>query len=160
MAVRTAYVGTQVAGDVLTAANFTKVPGGWLGHAETTTPQTSIGTTAIDLTSLTVTVTVGASRRIKITAGCNFENNAAGANYAILTINEGATVLNDAIAPMGNAGTAQEFAAAHLTVVLTPSTGAHTYKLQAFFQNGSTNATTASANRKPFILVEDIGPAA
>lgn len=160
MAVRTGYVGTQVAGDVLTAANFTKVPGGWLGHAETTTPQTSIGTSAVDLTGLTVTVTVGASRRIKITAGCNFENNAAGANYASLAINEGATILNDVLVNMAAAGTAQEFAGAYVAVVLTPSTGAHTYKLQAFFNNGAANATTASATRKPFILVEDIGPAA
>ena len=61
MAVRTAY--DAVAGSTLTAANLDRYPGGWIGYAEATTGQTGISGAA-DLTSLSVTVTVGTSRRI------------------------------------------------------------------------------------------------
>lgn len=61
MTTRTAYPGTESVGDVLTKANFDKVPGGWIGVVQVTSNQGSI-TTLTDLTSLTLTVTYQTGR--------------------------------------------------------------------------------------------------
>ena len=65
MPVRTAYAGAAVAGEVLSAANVNRISGGWIGYNEVTANQTPI-TTEVDLTGLSVAVTVGTARRIRI----------------------------------------------------------------------------------------------
>lgn len=156
MAVRTAYVGTQVPGDVLTGANFTKVPGGWIGYAEVTANQGSITTAQTDLTGLSVAVTVGANRRIRITGYIRAVPQNATTSVQ-LAIKEGATQLNaceQVAALAGNGWTSTT------EWVGVPSTGAHTYKLAVTFASGTTNSANASATAPAFILVEDIGPSA
>ena len=156
MPVRTGYAGAAVAGEVLTAANVNKLPGGWIGYNEVTANQATI-TTVVDLTSLTVTVTVGASRRIRVSSQCPFFSSVAG-DYVSLQIVEGATVLQDLSEAMSSALSGHRLAA---IVVLTPTTGSHTYKLRASRASGTGSVTMAAAATSPaFILVEDMGPAA
>ena len=153
MAVRTAYVGTQVAGDVLTAANFTKLPGGWIGDASVTANQTGI-TTVADLTNLTVAVTAGSSRRLRITAQAIITRT-VNDGYVLMSIKEGATVLQQIqIHPVSTDGDTKSG-----SVTVTPSSGSHTYKLT--LERGSGTGTVgiaANASAPAFILVEDIGP--
>lgn len=152
MAVRTAYV--PVAGTAITAANHIKFPGGWIGYAEVTATQTNLES-GVDLTSLTVAVTVGASRRIRIVAKAAFQTSVGG-DTARLDIKEGGTIL----------GSAQQLIQSSnyffdASVILTPSTGAHTYKLTATRSLGTGVLTLNAASTNPaYILVEDIGPAA
>jgi len=153
MTVRTAYVGTEAVGDVLTKANFDKLPGGWIGEALVTASQASI-TAETDLTNLTVTVTAGANRRLKISATVPVQNSTPNVQM-ILSIKEGATYLQQGALIV--AGTSV-YETIHVEVDLTPTTGSHTYKL-ALQAAAGTGAMAATANHPAFLLVEDIGPA-
>lgn len=125
-----------------------------LGYAEVTANQTGIGTSATDLTNLSVTVTVGSGRRIRITGHCIFQKDTA-AGYIIMPIREGATQLNEGIETVS---AALGFVTFDSSAVETPSAGSHTYKLMAMTEN-NTCSLQASALLPAFILVEDIGPA-
>lgn len=156
MAVRTAYVGTQSPGQILTSANFTKLPGGWIGYAQVTSDQGSL-TTATDLTSLTVTVTAGTSRRLKITGHASFyDSSTTGAQFRI---DEDSTQIQrrDFPCPSASAGIG-----ATVIAVAAPSAGSHVYNLKAGRGVGSAGTVTmvATATVPAFILVEDIGPSA
>jgi hypothetical protein len=127
---------------------------GQLDYAQVTANQNGIST-ATDLTGLSVTVTVGSGRRVKIT-GHGVLTQRTGAGLAVLIVREvsGAT--------LGQLGShTLQTNENHLvdgSVVITPSAGAHTYNLSL-----STSANTvdwgASSTAPAFILVEDIGPA-
>lgn len=157
MPVRTGYAGTALDGDVYTAANHARMPGGWLGYLEVTAPQ-SVGTTEADLTGLAVTVTVGNARRIRVTG-----HGLLGANGSAVTpvgrIKEGATELGRWAHHVLAASGVYELAEG--SVILTPSAGAHTYKLtlQDVGAGPGTITSQASAIVPSFILVEDLGPA-
>lgn len=157
MAVRTAYAGTASAGDVYTAANHAKMPGGWIGYAEVTANQNGI-TSITDLTSLSVAVTVGSSRRIGITGWCLASNGASGTgDSGSLSIRESSTTLARTQIYYG----AASIVATHVArVVLTPSSGAHTYKLsfERAAGTGDDFDIEASSTYPAFILVEDLGP--
>lgn len=152
MPVRTAYAGAAIAGEVLTAANVNKLPGGWLGYAEVTANQTGI-TTEVDLTGLTVTVTVGTSRRIRVTGEVLIQTSATGLLAFLYIHADGSQVQKRVIVP----GVAASSEMLHAEVILTPSAGSHTYKLRA--ASGGTAVLEASATVPSFILVEDLGPA-
>jgi hypothetical protein len=123
------------------------------GYAQVTSSQSSLEG-GVDLTSLTVTVTVRASSRIRITGSCNLAGSVAGAAIT-LNVQEGATVLNSG---KGHVVTANEGDRYRAEVILTPSTGSHTYKLNAVRASGSGTVTmNASATEPAFILVEDLG---
>ena len=55
-----------VADELVTATKMNQLPKGWLGYAQVVANQAGIGTTEVDLTGLTVTVTVPAGRRVRI----------------------------------------------------------------------------------------------
>lgn len=151
MPVRTAYA--PVAGEVLTAVNLGRLPGGWIGYAEVTANQAAISA-VVDLTGLTVSVTVGASRRIRITGSTLF-NGTTLDDSAQMQIREGATQLQ-----IGEAPIRTSFASIERSVIITPTAGAHTYKLMAARNVGTGSVTLgASATNPAFILVEDLGPA-
>jgi hypothetical protein len=106
-----------------------------------------------DLTSLTVTVTPLAGRRIRVTGWVAAFTSSVTGDTAALFIMEGATQLAQANTdcPVGG-GFAQAVA------ILTPTAVAHTYKLAASRSNGTGNVTMNAAVTYPaFILVEDIG---
>jgi len=150
MAVRTAY--DPVAGEVLTAVNLEKLAGGWIGYNEVTANQASI-TTEVDLTNLTVAVTVGTGRRIRITSEVSITGTVAN-DVGTLNIKEGATFIQvrDVIVPIASN------AVLVASIVLTPTAGSHTYKLSAQRSAGTGTLTvTAGATRPAFIYVEDVG---
>lgn len=152
MAVRTAY--TPVAGEVLTAANLKRLPGGWIGYNEVTADQAGI-TAMTDLTGLSLAVTVAATRRVRVTVQCWVFSSVNG-DSAQVSIREGSTQLNTGTVQVSNVvATSVNFSA-----VLTPTTGAHTYKASLLRSSGTGSLTMqAGATFPAFIYVEDVGPA-
>lgn len=152
MATRTGYVGTQVAGDVLTAANFTKLPNGWIGYVEATANQNGISAET-DLTSLTVSPTVGTSRRLRISGRVYVQVSSAGATAILRLKQDGVTIGQGAAQPNDTV----DFVSIEVWSVETPSSGSHTYKLTLQAEAGTVDAENATS--KGMVLVEDVGPA-
>lgn len=128
---------------------------GTLGYAQITANQAGI-TTKADVTGLSVTVTVGSGRRVRISAFCTAITGTLGnAGWFIM---EGATQLAQADLPAFLTPHAAYNTFAWVTAVVTPSAGSHTYKVQAV-NDGTGNAATvnAGATFPSYILVEDIG---
>lgn len=140
--------------DLSSATNIfpTTAPRGVLGYAQATSNQSGIGTSDTDLTSLSVAVTVGSGRRIRVTVFTSISMQTAGAR-ATVRIKEGATTLAGASEDIS----VNNFAPMYATAILTPSSGAHTYKATAVVTAGATITSNASATEPVFILVEDIG---
>lgn len=124
-----------------------------LGYAEATTNQNAV---AGDLTGLSVAVTVGANRRVRIIGFVGEAQNTTANAGGFIRAQEGATVLAQGDWMISAAGTAT---IACVMAVETPSAGAHTYKLAGGVQGGGVFNLLASATAPAFILVEDIGPA-
>lgn len=126
------------------------MPGGTLGYAQITALQGSI-TTATDVTGLTITITVATGRRILISAQMNLLSTIT-TDAGALTIMEGATQLQQGIFPLTSQMSVQ------VQVILQPSAGVHTYKIQAA-RNAGTG--TLSVNAGPtfpgWIMAQDIG---
>jgi hypothetical protein len=126
-----------------------------IGYAEVTANQGTF-TTEVDLTGLSVDVTVAANRRIRITGSCLMLSSVT-TDEVILRIKEGASVLRHDGQITNAANGANLY---HVERILTPSAGAHTYKLTGARTVGTGNVTMyANTNDPAFILVEDIGPA-
>lgn len=124
--------------------------GGWIGYAEVTANQGSI-TAEVDLTSLTVAVTAGTGRRIRISAQALFSSSVAGDRVAFRIKEGGTTLMTGQLVPVGD----ETFP---FSVVIAPTPGAHTYKLTAQRLSGTGNVSmNAGADAPAFILVEDIG---
>src|SRR5437867_8759822 len=110
------------------------------GYAQVVANQGTF-TALTDLTNLTVTVTVGTGRRIRVSALFALSSSVAadiGQGY----IREGATSLQIVNVYLASANVGY-----YLTpsVILTPTTGAHTYKLSAQRQAGTGNITMRAA---------------
>lgn len=158
MTVRTAYVGTQAVGDVLTSANFTKLPGGWIGYVEVTANQGSI-TTEVDLTSLTLTVTVGSSRRLRIMGSMMFSSTVASdtAQCNLYDTTSGSTKLSQSLVGLVSAG---QGASTTVHCIITPASGSRSYKLTGRRGAGTGTLTMLAASDVPaFLMIQDIGPA-
>lgn len=124
------------------------------GYVQVVASQPSI-TTQVDLTGLvTPPLTVGSGRRIRIDAQVLFTSSVAG-DYAQLLILEGATTLQIAEVPLPSTSGSTT---CHASIPLTPSAGAHTYKLAAFRVVGTGSVTMqAFATIPAFIHVYDVG---
>lgn len=129
------------------------VPAGTLGYAQVTASQTGI-TASVDLTGLTVTVTVSAGRRIRLSFFGLLQSTVSGDSGQIQA-QEGATVL---IAAIADIGTTPVNASVAGSVILQPTAGVHTYKLTAARAVGTGSLTMAAgANNPAWIMAEDIG---
>lgn len=131
-----------------------KMPWGILdnGYAEVTANQPNLGT-ASDLTSLTVTITAIANRRLRI-YGEIIMGATGGGGQGNLNLLEGATQLQTATHSFSIAGESEKM---QVTKIITPTAASHTYKLNA--GKNAFNADLAAAATFPaFILVEDLGP--
>jgi len=151
---RTGFPGTTSSGDVLHSADITKLPGGWIGYVEKTTSQTGISTIT-DITSLSVTVTVGTNRSILITGHFGTITTTATADVKGF-IREGSTTLgtfvDDTITSTGRAG-------GEGSVFLQPTGGSHTYKLSMSVSAGTGDLAANATDPGPaWILVQDLGP--
>ena len=130
-------------------------PRGTIGYAQVIANQTGISA-EVNLTGLSVPVTLTAFRRLRVSGRGNVSVGATAGRY-IIDIKEGATYL-------GRVGDAVIAASTTFgmygATVLTPSAGAHTYILRMRRVGGSGTADfTADTNNPGYILVEDIGPA-
>lgn len=158
MATRTAYPGTQAATDVLSSANVSKLPGGWIGYVEVTANQSTI-TAVVDLTSLTLTVTANTSRRLWWIGQIRAQANGA-TGYCQLTLTDATPtqkqqVLDDSLANANNDKTLPA-----INFIETPAAGSVTRKLR-FGQAGADANTwqmSAAATTPAFLLCMDIGP--
>lgn len=154
--VRTGYVGTQEAGDILTSDNFDKLPGGWLGYATQGTDQAAASG---DITDLSVTVTVGDSRLIRVSALVKLQMSKNGANAPALEMalkEDGTQIYFADWVPTVVANNIHD--SVYLSVLSTPDSGSHTYKATMSVLNGL-GTITASTSGPNYILVEDLGPA-
>lgn len=133
------------------------MPWGVVGYASRTTNQTGIGNAATDITSLSLTATYVANRRVRITASGNLSSGGSG-DSAVLYIREGSTTLSSTTSynNFSNLIGAGFFA----SVVISPTAGSHTYKVSASQSNASTGAFNASSTTPGYILIEDLGPSA
>lgn len=144
------------AGTVAEAAkvnqNFDEL--GLLGSAEVTANQGTF-TAETDLTGLSVAVTISsefaaAGRKLKITGSAKFASS-VGTDIAGLRIKEGSTQLQER-----RSLAASEYPC-HCEVIVTPTAGAHTYKLAALRITGTGNITMyAAAGSTGFIFVEAV----
>lgn len=161
MASRTGVPGTKSTGNTLTAADYNNLPGGSIGYARITADSNTWSTTATAITGLSVTVTVGTSRRILIKAHGQIDVLDAAAACDIYLF-EGATgFLRDRYG--GGSGLAQD--TMHLEHTLNPTAGAHTYFLKGDRVTGTSVqhiAASPDAGTGPgpaWIEVFDVGPA-
>lgn len=159
MTARTAYIGTHSAGDTLTSANLAKTPGGWIG-VETRTSDVSAITTEQDITGLTVTVTVGTARRLKVTASIPRVTSTSVDDGADIIIHEDGVQIASgrvdvgAISGASNGGNGRDVVAQS-----TPSAGSHVYKVRGARAVGTGNiAFRGSATAPMLLIVEDMGP--
>ena len=149
--------------DTITIAATTSLPAnmgyGLLGYATTTTDfSTSTTGSDVDVTDLSVTANVEASRMIRITCVYGWANN------ALVLIKEGATTLGKGFGTSW--GSTPSSPTEHRNVnqvtaiVASPSAGDHTYKvaIRNFTASGSCGMNF-DAEFPGWILVEDIGPA-
>lgn len=122
-----------------------------LGYAAATASQTSI-TTVADLTNLSVAVTVPTGgRRVRIT-GYVQANSSAAADIIQMSIQEGSTVLATSYLGVVKASYSCCLIS---SAVITPTAGAHTYKLTMGRTFGTGNLTMEAASISPaYILVE------
>jgi hypothetical protein len=132
--------------------------GGQLGYAQETANQTISSASEVDLTSLSVTVTVAANRRIRIS---HYEPQASHTvlnDVFDLRIKEGSTTLQ--VRRIITPGAGDVSGAGFQQIVLTPSAGPHTYKVVGIRVSGSGNEVLSRASTQPAsLLVEDIGSA-
>lgn len=133
-----------------TAAN--SVPVGTLDYKERKSSLTGVAA-GTDIPELVSTVTVEAGRRIRLSAFGQVWNSGTYVTNG-LRIMEGATVLQESTNPNESTGAANEITA-NPSVIITPSAGQHTYKVQMFSASG-TPALAASATQPAYLLVEDI----
>lgn len=146
-------MGNAVASEVLTAANYNKNAGGWLGKVTSTSVQTFTGS-EIDITDLAMTLTVPAGRRLKgswnihvqssvdqdnVLARMYRDASLVGKNYQEIDINEPVTI----------SGWGDD----------TPSAGSPVYKMAIIRSGGTGTVTLKGATASHEFLVEDIGAA-
>jgi hypothetical protein len=130
--------------------------GGQLGYAQAVTNQ-SVSTAAVDLTSLTTTVTVGTGRRVKVSCTLpSLQVNTANDRFQVNILEDGVSIQASLIRH-ASAGTVE--AGISFAVVKTPTAGMHTYKLQGITIGTGPTSVQMAATQPGFILVEDIGAA-
>lgn len=123
-----------------------------LGFSQVTANQASI-TVEVDLTGLSVTVTVPSDRRIRITGETNFVSSVAN-DYVELKIQQDGVQVQAGGVTIDTANISMKLP---ISVVLTPSAGTHVYKLRAVRGAGTGNVQlVAGATFPAHILVEDI----
>ena len=132
-------------------------PRGYLAYAQVTAqfPSLHATTTLSDLTGVTVTVTLPASRRIRVRGAWPYSAQLQANLTEYCVIREGGTTLGTT-AVIGLTGIPGP--GCHAEAILTPTAGAHTYKLSC--QSGNSSFTVSCDATSPtYIYAEDIGSA-
>lgn len=155
MSNRTTAIGTQTTSDTLSAAEYNDAAGGWIGYVAITSSAHTSVTTDVDITGLAVTVTVGTSRRIRVSGHVRVSCS-SDVGGTTISLWEGATLLDksDNYATVADGRTHCDPIA-----VLTPTAGSHTYKLSIANAFAGNSAVRADPTFPCFLMVEDVGPA-
>lgn len=120
-----------------------------LGYAQSCIDMAA-GGAASDLLPLTTTVHVPAGRRIRVTIfAAGIRNSVSSTAY--FSLFEGSTQLAQALVTIGNANWYHHMGG--VSAVLTPTTGAHTYKARLDRDSGTATATASTA-LPAYIIVE------
>jgi hypothetical protein len=128
-------------------------PVGILGYAEITANQTGI-TTITDITGLSVAVTVGASRRIRVSVHVPTTTSSVATDRGQAYIREGSTQLAASTKRFSGINGESGFDFAWIGL---PSAGSHTYKASYARITGTGNHEWNAGTTAPaFIMVEDI----
>jgi hypothetical protein len=147
MSTRSSWPGNVVFGEEATKALIDKIPGGWIGYETEPSPPT-VDTTEDDLVS--VTVTVPASRLIKISVTASIIDGDSDADGGVIVVYEGVTDLGRVHRhPNSSDGSF----CAGFVLVNDASPGSHTYTVSA-----STSSGEFTFFGSVDVLVEDIGP--
>lgn len=142
----------DITGGTLPQFSGAGLPSSTLGYAQITANQAGI-TSEVDVAGLSVTVTVPANRRIKITAYSGSVGSTVANDVARLSIKEGSTLMQ--LAQETCRGSFDPSILAEWIGI--PSAGTHTYKVTAARLTGTGTITVgADAQYPAFILVEDI----
>lgn len=132
------------------------IAGGELGYAETATPLTGVVATIVDVPGVSVTVNPLPNRKVELAVFVPAIFSTVTNDSMNVMIREGATILQ-IMTLMVHQITTYE-AGGTMSLRLTPSAGAHTYKVSAQRAAGTgTMQITAAANQKISILAKDIG---
>lgn len=130
-------------------------PRGELGYAEVTANQSTI--TDADLTGLSVSLTLEAGRRIRITGAGRVINSDAGSFWIGHIVQDGSDI--GAWHELTHSA-ANERCRSEASSIITSSAGPTTFKLTLERITGTGTANLEAASARPaFILVEDIGAA-
>jgi hypothetical protein len=136
------------------AGSTTIGPIGILGYAEITANQTGITGTMVDITGLSVSVTIGSSRRLRVSVHVATTTSTVSSDRAQGFIREGSTQLGASTKRFSGTNGEAGFDFAWIGL---PSSGSHTYKASYGRISGTgTHEWNASATAPSFILVEDI----
>lgn len=126
-----------------------------LGYAQITADSAAFSAQT-DIAGLAAPVTVGSGRRVRITASCAWLDGSVTGDTFNWEIWEGATRLNGKLNLQVPSSGHTEVPVA--IAVVTPSAGAHTYKVSAIRAAGTgTGTIRAGATYPAFIQVEDVG---
>lgn len=165
MASRTAYAGLANDGDVYTAANHARMPGGAIGYSLLTADAPAASLSDVEIASLTVTV--GPSRLVRVrfeAPSLRLFNLGSGPIVAAAFVKLKADTVQVQRAELR--GPTDSTASAALTIplsmsaILAPSVGSRTYSVALFTGSTSIRLTAQSSSAQPSILtVEDLGPA-
>jgi antitoxin (DNA-binding transcriptional repressor) of toxin-antitoxin stability system len=122
-----------------------------LGYASRTTDFTQTGSGNSDVTSLSVTVTVG-TRPINVIISAAGMTNSSASGLGFVNVKEGSTVLGYVSAGLS---TANEIYPVNRVIRLAPSAGSHTYKVNlSQFITGNTTLKATSDSVASIQVIE------
>lgn len=123
-----------------------------IGYTENASLSQSGITAVTDITGLSVTVTVPAGRRIRVSGQVRVDGSGPGDRYSVL-IREGSTTLQTSRHTFTGS---LQFDTSVISVVLSPTAGSHTYKLSLLGVGSGSMTAVAVAGEVAYIMVEDI----
>jgi hypothetical protein len=158
VASRITPAGLQVLGTPIPIGFGNGVPGGCIGYAKKTADQSGI-TSQVAISSLSVAVTVNASRLIWVRLWIGAVAFSDTTTYGRIHLLEGGNTLAYGQTGQTIAGVGSEPPVVVEVLLVAPSTGSHTYSAAASRLAGSGTLTVAcDADRASFIQVIDLGP--
>jgi hypothetical protein len=144
-----------VAGEIVTANKMNQIPKGVLGYARRTSNITGLTGGPVDLTDLSVQVTVPAGRVLRVVGYVHAWTGPTAGEEANFLVREGNNTLENKRLV---AAAANRVEGGAVQALILPSAGTHTYKLSFEQVAGSSNWNLQAATAVPaYILVEDIG---
>jgi hypothetical protein len=134
-------------------------PLGEIGYAQDLVGVTGISAATPGVDILSVPVTVGANRRLKLTFFVPSITGSVTGDRFTAYLAEGATLLNNSIRRIQFGSNAET--GYLVQAMVSPTAGAHTYKATVGRVSGGTGVVgvNAAANAPIFLSVEDVGPA-